>query len=340
MNDPQMLAHSVMTIALALFIGGPDRVPVLIAVAVLVCLAGFTKHNLLAVPIAITLYLWIYDRRGLAVWLGASVVVLMVALSITYVAFGPDFFESLISRRPLRSETIVRSGIKLLSLLVPTLIVWIVARYRKGMSPEEVLIGIYLGAAVLLGTVFAAGAAVEGNIYFDALIAIPIALALAIDGLRRRLIGSRRSMGAKRAIVAVMVLLAMAPMMSIAGRRIPAMPHKIEQLPVSAGVLADDVAFLRQHPGRWVCHWMLACVAAGAPSEIDFLNGGWALRFGRRDGEQLIENLNNRAYAVVQVTHGHTVGTILTPTSAFTDALLANYTVARRHHNRNFYVPK
>jgi hypothetical protein len=340
MNDPQMLGHAVMTIALALFVGGRNRMPVLITVALLVCVAGFIKHNLVAVPIAITLYLLIYDRRGLWIWLGVGAVALAISLSITYAAFGPDFFESIFARRPLDPENVMRIGAKLLNLMVPTLVVWIVARYRKGLSRDDVLIGIYMVVAVLVGSVFAAGAAVNRNVFFEVLIANSIALALAIDGLRGLLIVGPRSLGARRAIAVIMVLFALAPMMYIAGRRIPAIPAKIDELSVKAETLADDVAFLRQHPGRWVCQRMFACVVAGTPSEIDFLNGGWALRFGRRDGRHLIENLQNQVYAVVQVTHGRPIGNILTPTPAFTEALLANYELARQYSNVNFYVPK
>jgi hypothetical protein len=68
-DDPQTLAEAIMLAGFAVYLAGPAGRARLLATAGLVVLAGFTKHNLVAIPIAITLDLAVRSRDRLPFWL-------------------------------------------------------------------------------------------------------------------------------------------------------------------------------------------------------------------------------------------------------------------------------
>jgi hypothetical protein len=72
MNDPQMLDNALMLAGLTVFVLKPRRVPYLLPVAGLVCLGGFVKQSLIPIPLTITIFLTLFDRGALLLWLGVS----------------------------------------------------------------------------------------------------------------------------------------------------------------------------------------------------------------------------------------------------------------------------
>jgi hypothetical protein len=82
MNDPQMLGNALMLAGLTVFVLKPRRVPYLLPVAGLVCLGGFVKQSLIPIPLTITIFLTLFDRGALLLWLAASVVCLAAAFAV------------------------------------------------------------------------------------------------------------------------------------------------------------------------------------------------------------------------------------------------------------------
>src|SRR5690606_29145217 len=68
-DDPQWLAHAFQSTGLVVLLGGRRVWRTLIAVAALMVAGGLVKHNVLALPIAATLWLALEDRRALLRWL-------------------------------------------------------------------------------------------------------------------------------------------------------------------------------------------------------------------------------------------------------------------------------
>jgi hypothetical protein len=69
-DDPQTLAEAIMLGGLVSYISrAPDRIG-LFRTAVLVTLGGFVKHNVVAIPLAITFNMAIRSPRRLSFWFG------------------------------------------------------------------------------------------------------------------------------------------------------------------------------------------------------------------------------------------------------------------------------
>src|SRR5690606_12094884 len=81
----------------------------LLAVAALMVAGGLVKHNVLALPLATTLWLALEDRRALLRWLGAGIVTGTAALLLCIGLYGPAFVEQVIgSGRTFTLDVLLR----------------------------------------------------------------------------------------------------------------------------------------------------------------------------------------------------------------------------------------
>src|SRR5690348_3868424 len=63
MNDPQLLAHAMQLFALSIVLREPRSAFSISSAAVVFSVSLFVKHNLIALPLSILLWLGIYERR-------------------------------------------------------------------------------------------------------------------------------------------------------------------------------------------------------------------------------------------------------------------------------------
>src|SRR6266568_274697 len=68
MYDPQLLGEALSTVGLYFYVRDPDSKRLLCISAVFFCLGGFTKHNLLAFPLAVAIDLVFRSRRAFVTW--------------------------------------------------------------------------------------------------------------------------------------------------------------------------------------------------------------------------------------------------------------------------------
>ena len=98
-DDPQTLAEALMLGGLVSYISRPpDRIG-LLRTAVLVTLGGFVKHNVVAIPLAITFDMAIRSPRGLSFWFGCCTGLAMSGFEITHLVAGGAFVDHLLSPR-------------------------------------------------------------------------------------------------------------------------------------------------------------------------------------------------------------------------------------------------
>src|SRR5438034_11815327 len=82
----------------------------LVGAAVLMVLAGTVKHLLIALPLAVTVWIAVYRRQVLVTWLISGAAVLGVGLALLYFTQGAVFFHDMASSR-LYSRLLVESVI-------------------------------------------------------------------------------------------------------------------------------------------------------------------------------------------------------------------------------------
>src|SRR5205085_12559272 len=90
-DDPQSLGEALMLGALVSYIARPPDRLSLLRTAFLVVLGSFIKHNLVAIPIAITLDLTFRSPRRLSFWVTSCAGFAAGFLGLTQIVAGGDF---------------------------------------------------------------------------------------------------------------------------------------------------------------------------------------------------------------------------------------------------------
>lgn len=261
MNDPQWLAQAAMAWALVMLV--PRRVDERLSVervigaALLTVAGGLTKHNLVAVPVAVTIWLWVADRRTFRLWVGVGAVMAASACAALYATWGADVFIDVLS--PARSYSPVRMiahGLPLLLAMSPGLLaarpLLTASRHDRRLLLPVLLLAVAIPTAILQRS----GDGVDINAAFETVMALAIAVPVGCS-----LRGPARWRWFATATLPVLALVpraAMADVRELTGRN-AAVEHWrpfIARVAATAGPVAcDDQA---------ICHW------AGRTSALDF----------------------------------------------------------------------
>ena len=266
MDDPQWLGHALMTAGIVLLLAGRTQDPlgpgrVAVAALLVVC-GGLVKQNLVAFPLAATLWLMLHDRRALAVWIATSALTLSAAAFLLYHAYGTAFFADLLTsdRHYSALRMIVRSvgpTAAMLPMILVTLRLWSV----RGLDRRIDLLLLMVVISVPLGIVQRSGQGVDRNAHFEAFIALSIATAVSLGRCGFAMQRPRFLRPLPWLIVPFLVLL---PGAIIADLR--DLLHRSERQ-IAWTALQDRIAAI---PGPVACETLALCYWAGKSFEIDF----------------------------------------------------------------------
>ena len=271
--DPQWLAHVPQLLGLLLLLAAdPGRLSFrrLALVFGLLLVGGLIKHNLVALPVAITIWLMLRDRRAIAAWLALAAISLPLLGLFAQLLYGPDIFAQILGhRRLLGLGELGFSGEALLFLIPPALLAGRVAWTGRG-APGMQLLGIYLLAAALFGLFFALGRGVAANAWFDLAFAVLPLTAIALGRLGMLEAGWLQRGRPRHLLLAIPALLPALLLLPGAlgyyGARLSAADYAAEVEPV--------IAALRDAPGPVACEDPTFCYWAGRDNAVDFTNAG------------------------------------------------------------------
>src|SRR5262249_37778665 len=108
-NDPQFIGHALNLAALILILRSHSNSSVA-AAALLLSIAFFIKHNLIAMPVALVGWLAIHDRRGALKLAGAGAAFLVLGLIAFRAVYGVDLVSQVNSGR-VYSFALLMSGL-------------------------------------------------------------------------------------------------------------------------------------------------------------------------------------------------------------------------------------
>lgn len=314
LNDPQWLAHAVMTVALLLLVSQPRTAGVIVAAAVLGVTAGMTKHAIISLPLAITLWLLLTDRRAALLWVisGGGALILAIILGEF---FFPGFVGGVLSTENVRVEaTDIEFYAYLYIMALPlapaiALTAWV--GLKRWQDPAVRLVVIYAGVSAIVGVVFLRGGGTTLNMLFDLSIAGAIGAGLGL---------ARLPAGWWRALALALLVLAVA-------KALPARAMRFSDwaaaVPMRLAQTANDIALIRRQDGPVLCESLAMCFWAGKPIEVDFFNAGMKMKAGAMDPAPLIAMLDSRHYRLIQLE----LPRFLTPRvpETVTEAIARNY---------------
>lgn len=191
MDDPQWLAHALMTSGMVVLWRGNASTRAILLGSMLILAGGWTKHLLIPLPIAVTWWLMRRSRSAFLTWAACCALLLAAISLLVWRMFGSSFFDSLLAAREFsRHQAIVRFRWALQCLApIIALTLLLIPRARHSESAEFAL--AYALIAALVAVASSGGVGVDINAYFDVVIAASLCAALAAQAFwRRRLSGS------------------------------------------------------------------------------------------------------------------------------------------------------
>ena len=266
MDDPQWLAHALMTPALALLLPGrPDAAPTrgrTAAAAALVVAALLVKHNLLALPVAATLWLLLRHRGAFVDWASVGAAAAAVAFASILAVYGVDALHDVL-QSPRRGSWLrmVRASSGPLLTVAPLLVPAAALLSLRRTDPRLELPLLFIAVAVPFGVLQRSGQGVNFNAHFEGLIALSVgggaALAHALaagDGRR-----SKWRLG-----WLVLPFLALAPLAALAAW------SEAKAVPVQRVAWTTMEARIAGAGGPVGCETPALCFWAGQPFVLDF----------------------------------------------------------------------
>ncbi len=268
MDDPQWLAHAFMLGGLAVLLGGspakPARAWRAAAAAVLMVIGGFVKHNLLALPLTVTVWLMVADGAAAGAWLaaGSSAVVLGAA---TTMLLHPNAATDILAYHRIFRLGRITKAMERLAPLLPMMLIAVASGLRRGADDRPMRFAVLFAAiALVIGIPQRLGEGVYYNAHFETLIALCLVSGLAVSRLPR---ASGSTIGP-----AAIALLAALPV--IAG-----MPwlwhrpwHDIADREQRARAWQPIIAQIAASPGMVGCESLSLCFWAGKPFAVDLFN--------------------------------------------------------------------
>jgi hypothetical protein len=294
-NDPQLLAHAFVTCGLLAFLYGPKRVRSLFMSSLLMFAGGLVKHDVVPLPIAVTVWLFLHDRRRFYLWTSLGIALIALSMTIFWLSFGYNFFVDVFYQareyHVERSLHHLRDWLGSFAIFLPTpfLVIWL----SQDCRPHLISIYVLISAAWCI--IIYGGAGIDVNALFDLLISLTMTAALSVHYLNRRF-------GASVPFVAPMAMASLIlPVLIGFPHRMKSDLDRIRVLKQSQAIAESDIKYLSSISGPVMCESNAVCYWAGKEFEVDFFTLGQKLFTGTMDSARLVEAIDKKRFAVIQL---------------------------------------
>ena len=268
MNDPQLGGQFIMLAALSWFLArhkaGKSAEPPI----ALMALAGFWKHNIIAMPATAIAWLWLRD--GWRAWrpTAVGIVVAAIGLAICVAVYGDAFLANLLTPRPTRLMRALH-GIGRSQWILPALAIWAIWAWSERTTFAARFTGLYIGVAFVTFLAQWTGEDILDNAQFDLVIATAVGLGIAFDGAAATGFAKRFGVETARATVVVILVLRLIATLRIEPFLVLFDPAYRAQFYVNAQVVRDEAARVAAMPGPIACENKIVCRMAGKPFVYD-----------------------------------------------------------------------
>jgi hypothetical protein len=299
MNDPQLLGEAFSAAGLYCYVRDPSSKRLLCFSAFLFCLAGFTKPNLIAFPLAVAIDLLIRSRRAFVTWAGVMLVSAGLLTALTVLVDGRYFLSHLMggggraySYHSAWSR--FHHYVERFQCLLVIATAWSIRAFRS----RTVLAGAFVlshGLAFLLG----GGNGVDLNIFFNGLAVTVIICGLALSDLGCAPEASQSF--ALRSPAALMFSLFLVSIMIFVPGQLRRDRQQMRLLSASAAEFNSAINILKATPGPALCESILLCYEAEKPLEFEAFAVREQVRTGATREADVLALLRTHHFQTVQI---------------------------------------
>lgn len=328
LDDPQMFGHALQYLGLGALLRGRGDRRGIVACAVLVVLGGLVKHILVAIPLGVTLWLWMERRKEFRLWAVSCLVLGSIAGGILYAVYGSSVFESVLGNERTYGIHLLTQALERWILPLAPLLVGAAGVLAVRRGPRIRLVAIIGAFSLCLGMLSSLAEGVNYNAIFDALfvaviLAPVVAHRLSEEGCRLAWLWPW-----------VMVL----PVLLVLPARALESVESQRSRPERSAIANEDLDWIEARPGRVLCEDSALSYWTERSFELDFFNFRQKRKVGLLDGNRLIGRLDARVYTVVQLDRPEATATLGPDVQ---DAIERNYELARQSPvNGWLFVPR
>ena len=339
-NDPQLLSHGFQWVALLLILKAGYQSGIIFLLSLLcLCVSLLIKHNLLALPIAMMFWLFIYNRKGFYVYLMGGVVLAGIFLGLLHKIYGDNFFTSLLRAPRIYSlQAMVNNTQELLTPMLVMVAAGIILIFLSYSDRYVQLIVTYTSLAAVFGTFFSGGNGVAYNVFFDVVIGLSVICGLTVARFGRSfdLDGVSRDEETKRALTQniVMLTLSLSVLITvpISSARFGKVLHRLDDWNRAS---SENIEFIRKQQGPIMCETLAFCYWAGKPFEVDVFNVGQKLLTGVIVETKFTKLFKEHYFSAIHIEEE----TPRLPKSVL-EEIFSNYEIHHKTGSDIFLVPK
>jgi hypothetical protein len=271
LSEPQMMAHAFCTSGVALALGAKTRAKIMVGAAMVV--TGFLfKHTVVALPIALTVWMFQNRRPLFSTWLNTTVLLSIVAGAMMIGGYGRNFIDNVLFPRVLTWSRLGTNLALISKVAVPiagySAVAW---RLRGNRDSGLAFAGFAILSGVATLIVFGSAVGVSINCVFDLVIASAIGLGIAWDRLGAMTAGAARTWRTVLIFALIARVLLGTPRDSFAIIYDTSVKRHLHEQSDALKAVRDDLKSLSD---PIVCEPLALCVWAGHASAADL----WKLR--------------------------------------------------------------
>ena len=277
-DDPQWLAHALMLAGLAVLLGrfpsGSIPRGRAIGAALLMAAGGFVKHDLAALPLAVTIWLVTVDRRAALAWFATATVAVALMGTVTVLLY-PNAAAGILAHHRIVRAGRIGLAFGALAPLLPMLLIAMRAglAHRRADRPMRLAL-LFAAIALLTGIPQRLGEGVNYNAQFETLIALCVVTGLAVSRAPFRRRAARPIGPAAVALFAAIPVVAGLPWLAQRPW------HDIVDREMRVRAWRPVIARLAASPGLAGCQTLSLCFWAGRPFMVDVFNLDQSVRSG------------------------------------------------------------
>ena len=272
MNEPQLLSQAVMACGFLGFLRARSNDRGYVGPVLVIAVAGFIKHNIIAMPLTAFLWLGVHRRRVAVKCFCVAAVAIMTGTAICYSLFGWNFFFGIFSPRhySLKRDLQIFGELEWVSVALLACLYNAWARRRDGsVQLCSCLIAIAFGSYFLQKS----GAGVDVNAQFDLVIAVAMGLGLAFTQVSLWPIARRLGSEHAQAILLLAVCVRLLASKQLQPVRLIFDASFRSEISMREQAMTDSIERVRRIRGDVTCGKnMLVCYRAGKPFVVDAFN--------------------------------------------------------------------
>ncbi|HEY2143757.1 MAG TPA: glycosyltransferase family 39 protein [Candidatus Udaeobacter sp.] len=301
MNEPQLFSEAVMAFAFLGFVRARSNDRGYVGPVLVMALAGFIKHNIIAMPLTAFLWLGLNRRREAVKCFCVAAIAIVTGTAICYALFGRNFFLNMLCPRHYSLKRSLRVFGELewvsVGLLACLYNAW--ARRRDAsVQLSSWLIAIALGSYFLQR----GGAGVDINAQFDLVIAVAMGLGLAFTQVSLWPIARRIGSEQAQAILLLAVCVRLLASKQLQPVRLIFDSSFRNEIAMRERVMTHSIERVRRIPGDVTCgRDMLVSYRAGKPFAVDAFNAEQRILAGALPKDAIAARVAAGTLTIVEV---------------------------------------